>query len=763
MRKKTYLYFLCSFLLFGTISAQDFDRYKRLRHEGEIPQELLTRSSEKFANEKEELSDVTNKKEQRNRENFLLQSNFEIDELLRSGKVLFNDPVGSYLNRIKDYLLREYPEYNKKVKVYAVRSPMVNAFCTNSGVVLVHMGLLSKVENEAQLAYILSHEFQHFIQQHPINRYVEGQKMKEQKGIFGITDYDSYMDARNRYSREQELEADMEGLELFLKSDYDVAQLVTVFDVMRYSYLPFSETPWTPAEFETGSLLFPEAFQMDSIQAISAEEDYDDTKMSHPNIAKRRLAVTDRMQAGADGGSQKFIFGEESFLNVQKICRFEIAQQYLAGHSYERAIYHSFLLQQSVPNSWYLRKKIAQSLYGLAKHKNAGMFYEVHRDFEDVEGESQQLYFFFEQMTKPELTALAINYNWRMYQEFSEEEVFKTMTRDLVQDFYLVSDEWVDDMRRDIDTSEDDSAPTVESPKDNDVWEETEGEEFDAFDTDEDSTDTESDYDWKHLKESALEEARGSDNYWLKNSLIDMFQDQEFEELWDEEGEDGETLEISWEDFVSEFDWKVNSEEPSQLGLDKVVFLNPIYKKIDQRSDNPVEYIASEKAQEEFLDLMADMGNRVKLETQILSNSSLTSADVADFNDQILIRAWISEQMSNETGPGFVNIYQEDVGYLFEKYGTSNFAMNGGIFYTGKRSISEKALLCYSCFMIVTLPISVAKLLSPKHGIMYFNWVWDVEAGEIKMRETRFIKMKENLSTLKSALYYSFLQMKTQP
>src|SRR3954451_8486515 len=49
---------------------------------------------------------------------------------------------------------------------YVIEHPEPNASAYPNGVVVVHSGLLSMVENEAELAAVLSHEIAHAVQEH---------------------------------------------------------------------------------------------------------------------------------------------------------------------------------------------------------------------------------------------------------------------------------------------------------------------------------------------------------------------------------------------------------------------------------------------------------------------------------------------------------------------------------------------------------------------------------------------------------------------
>jgi len=78
--------------------------------------------------------------------------------LLLSGDKLFNDPLTIYVNKVADELLKNEPELRKKIKIYVTKSSDVNAHAFDKGFIFINVGLLAQLENEAQLAFILSHE-----------------------------------------------------------------------------------------------------------------------------------------------------------------------------------------------------------------------------------------------------------------------------------------------------------------------------------------------------------------------------------------------------------------------------------------------------------------------------------------------------------------------------------------------------------------------------------------------------------------------------
>ncbi|PIP55108.1 MAG: hypothetical protein COX07_01700, partial [Bacteroidetes bacterium CG23_combo_of_CG06-09_8_20_14_all_32_9] len=153
-------------LYFGL--CQRLDNFKPLQSQGKIPNDFIQLSSEKYFNEEQKIDKSESSLRVMLRKKYLLQSNFYIEYLLNSGFILFNDTLSNYINGVADNLLKNQPELRKQLRFYTIKSPEVNAFATNKGIIFITVGLLSQIQSEAQLAWILSHEIIHYKYKHNI-------------------------------------------------------------------------------------------------------------------------------------------------------------------------------------------------------------------------------------------------------------------------------------------------------------------------------------------------------------------------------------------------------------------------------------------------------------------------------------------------------------------------------------------------------------------------------------------------------------------
>ena len=115
---KLYSLTIIFFLSALRLTAQFDTDYKPVTSTGALPPDFVTLSSKKYEEAKSKLSSKENKSSRKIKESFLLSTNFAIDDILLSGKVLFNDELTNYLNGVADNALVSEPGMRKELRFY---------------------------------------------------------------------------------------------------------------------------------------------------------------------------------------------------------------------------------------------------------------------------------------------------------------------------------------------------------------------------------------------------------------------------------------------------------------------------------------------------------------------------------------------------------------------------------------------------------------------------------------------------------------------
>lgn len=113
--------------------------------------------------------------------------------------------------------------YRFEWEVNVLENKQVNAFCLPGGKVAVFQGLLRVVQNDDQLATVLSHEIAHALAHHSSERIARNEMNRS--GFGGIWN--------KAYDREQEAEADHIGLFLMTFAGYDPVEAVQFWERMQ--------------------------------------------------------------------------------------------------------------------------------------------------------------------------------------------------------------------------------------------------------------------------------------------------------------------------------------------------------------------------------------------------------------------------------------------------------------------------------------------------------------------------------------------------
>ena len=660
--------------------------------------------------------------------------------------------MGGYVNQVADRLLASDPALRRQIRIYVVKSPSVNAFATNNGVILVNLGLIAQLETESQLAFVLAHEVTHYLKKHVVNQYVEDQKIQGKRTYQSLSAEEKLL-SRSSYSQDLETEADLEGLSTFLKSNYSTRQLGGVFDVLQYAYLPFDEVPFEKSFFETPHLRLPATYFLDQVKAIALPSEVEEAKSSHPSINKRRAAVLGRINQNQATTKGEYLVSKDAFTEARRTARYELSYLYLSGLQYEKAIYHSYLLLKEDPTSRYLRKNVAKALYGLAQYANQGAYDQVHDPEADTEGCSQRVVHLFGKLTPKELNALALKYVRDLRKEFPEDTELSALSNDLLKSLVFKHCESDSDFANQLRTPEKEALDGV--VKADTVPEKRSKYQKIAI---------------THLKEKTAESEQ-----FVRYAFVDDFQDPTFARAFNEHWREKEAGKRKREETNKQQRLRERQESHQKaraaktirrkgaaLGIDKIVMISPSYAKIDERKKKPIRYVASEQAEVRLVEQIQNNARAAGLSVDVLSDNAFTSADAGKFNDYALLRNWIRERVKHLDAE--VPMHNSDaagVGALVEKYGTKYYCWTGFVSVREKKPNKGLALLT-SLVVYPLLPFGVYYVVAPDYKTYYYSLVFDITTGEPVFTDLQFIDRRNTYDVLNSTMHNTFYQLKNK-
>lgn len=152
------------------------------------------------------------------------------------------------LRQISSRLIADAPRWNERAKswkweVNLIGSDSVNAFCMPGGKIAVFTGLLDKLKlTEDETAMVVGHEMAHALREHARERIAKSQGtgalLSLGAALFGLGQLGDV--AANigtqlltlKFSRDDETEADLVGLEMGARSGFDPRASVTLWEKM---------------------------------------------------------------------------------------------------------------------------------------------------------------------------------------------------------------------------------------------------------------------------------------------------------------------------------------------------------------------------------------------------------------------------------------------------------------------------------------------------------------------------------------------------
>lgn len=406
--KSLHIFILSYFVLSvsTTFSQVDFNNYRTLLANGKIPSDFTTTPEKKFEtllNKNKEIYSTTDKKK------FLLTSTKAVDELLHSGLVIYGDDISKYVEDVAHKVLSKDPELKKELRFYVLKSNVTNALSTNQGIIFVTTGLIAELTSEAQLAYILAHEIAHYKENHALKSYEWSSNQRGQSIIEMST-----------FSKENEFAADKMAVEMYKNAGYDPDEILGVFDVLMYSYLPFDEIPMDKQYIGGDKIYFPEGVWGKKTYPITAEENYDDSKSTHPNIKKRKEEAEKTASSLSNWGDAVNYLGKEKFEYIRNIARFESVRIDVSENNYTNAIYSIFLLEKEFPTSNFLAEMKALSWLGIYQYTANSKKSSILPKARLMEGEIALFQDYIKNCNKDAITVLAIRNMYDLSKAYPE-------------------------------------------------------------------------------------------------------------------------------------------------------------------------------------------------------------------------------------------------------------------------------------------------------------------------------------------------------
>jgi hypothetical protein len=391
-----------------------------LNSSGDLPKEFYSTSFDDYLQQRNQIDINKTRKERLPENQFYLETNYWLYDLQFSGKILYGGVIGKYVDQVVDSLLAGNEEIRKNIHVYIIKSSSLNAFTTHQGNIYVNLGLLARVRTEAELAYILSHEIEHYLRKHVLKGFMFSKTPESKNETFNSKPiYEDSIIRIHNYSQAMEFEADTLGFHLFEKSKYNLQGAQSVFQLLEKANEPVFNSPINIEGLNLygDRLKFP-----DSLFQVNLHDTLQDEKHSTHPVVQERGKVISRLimkHTSRDRG-RDYLQPQSKLDNIRELAQYELCKTLIQDESFVEAVYYTSVMQKKYPESEYFTKWFCKSLtaFSIIRNKDAKMQGEMFSAEAEV-SKFQKCMFF---LSPKEVLAVAISKNWQAHEKYKDNE-----------------------------------------------------------------------------------------------------------------------------------------------------------------------------------------------------------------------------------------------------------------------------------------------------------------------------------------------------
>lgn len=373
-----------------------------------------------------------------------------VEEIIKSGTIVTDPKINAYYQQILQTIINGNPSIVSDIRLLVVRYDWPNAVCYGNGILLINLGLIERLENESQIAFIIGHELAHQHSDH-VNKNITKRALqlnteetrrklkaagKDKAGaksellkLVKSTTFDL-----RKHSRNFELEADSIALSFILNTPYDFQQGARTMDILDsidqeffkkyilnfrwfFDSLPIAyKQSWEFYNNETSSL--------SSIQKTASDSLEEDSLKTHPDCMVRKSAlIRQTKHLKPNKGIKKNPQGDNQFRYQLNASFVEVINALYTDSNYASAIYKSMEMAHIYQEDAYPQIIISASLGELhinQRNRTLGKVLPIPRYLKN--NPYERVVAFLNELSKTETAALGYWYLRKSVAEIPDNE-----------------------------------------------------------------------------------------------------------------------------------------------------------------------------------------------------------------------------------------------------------------------------------------------------------------------------------------------------
>ena len=321
-----------------------------------------------------------------------------------------------------------------------------------------------------------------------------------------------------------------------------------------------------------------------------------------------------------------FVVSKTEFERIQDIAQNELTHLYLQSQLYEDAILNSHYLLQENRNNKFAELSIGVALMQLTNYKANNDFFYIHKDYVNIQGSAQNLYFLLEKISETELGIIALLYNLRLKQKYPDCAVIDNLL-DMSFKTLIVN---------------------------------------------------------IGFESGSFSDAEYLNSKYFKQAVSLYIEDENFRNQLKKYEQIKKEIQIEKEELIHDKEKrkliaqknKIIQKKGFALGIDTIVIVNPLCINANYWKRDHLQLDKADSSRYKLIDAILSNSEKMELNTTLLDLKYLKSEDIEAFNDYCRLSDWFNEKSSHYSDKYFVynSIYTGD---LIKKYNTRYFAWLG--------------------------------------------------------------------------------------
>lgn len=330
----------------------------------------------------------------------------DFEKQVKNKDFIFNSVFDAKVKNILERLRKNNPQIPQNLKILIAKDNTPNAYCFADGTFVINMGLFNWLNNDDQLAAVVSHELGHKITEHTLKTFlslinqnqmdkivvqdIKSTKENHNQRAFGVLKNRIYK--KGAENRRQEIQADSLGYTVFKNSDFKEAEFVNALQRLE----DFDTISPRELKVETYKKLFNLPKQAFNEKWMKKEDfslyNYNlykeklnkDSLASHPEVSRRiEMLKKTFAELKTPIASDK---PSDLFVTLKKAARMEILPNYFHSEDYGLGIYTAMQFLQDEEEEKYYKSWLGRCF---SRIYEARKNYNLNRYLDRIESKNQ--------------------------------------------------------------------------------------------------------------------------------------------------------------------------------------------------------------------------------------------------------------------------------------------------------------------------------------------------------------------------------------